>query len=455
MCDTMVAPPTHTAGDVMLFGKNSDRQRNEAQAVERIVGTEHGPDARLKCTYMEIPQARRTWTVILCRPFWLWGAEMGANEHGLVIGNEAVHARTPACERAELPGPDLVRLGLERATCAAEAIEVMTSLLARHGGGGNCGHLTPAYFNNGFIVADPREAYVLEMVEREWLTERIQGPRTISNAYSIGRGVERCSAGLAALLRERGWSSESPADCAQAIANPNREHIGHARARRARSTYLLQSADRALSVATMMSVVRDHGSLASETPDWHPDQGGALTLCMHAGSEDRIAQTCGTMVSELGRDQAVHWVTGTAAPCTSVFKPVLLDVPLPESGPPLTDRFDPRTLWWRHEALHRAAILDDFAGFLSEIHGERDALEAEFRSRVHAVVRGSTSDRAHVVAQCWADAHGMEERWHSRLRARPSQRRLEYRLAWEKMNDLAGISLIAAGDNETQRAGFE
>ena len=80
------------------------------------------------------------------------------------------------------------------------------------------------------------------------------------------------------------------------------------------------------------------------------------------------------MVSEIHPDYAVHWVTGTAAPCTSIFKPVLVDAPLPAHGPLPTDRFDPRTLWWRHEELHRAAILGNFAGFLDDIRFERPGL---------------------------------------------------------------------------------
>jgi secernin len=446
MCDTMLAPPSHTIERSMLFAKNSDRQRNEAQAVEYWPGREHEPGAQLACTYITIPQARRTYSVLLCRPFWAWGAEMGANEHGVVIGNEAVHARSPACERNELPGMDLVRLGLERAASAAAAVDLMTALLCEYGAGGNCGHLTPAYFNNGFIVADAKEAFVLEMVEREWLVERVRHPRAISNSYSIGREVERFSAGLPALLQKHGWTSDPTPHYAEAIANPNREHIGHARARRARSTSLLQSCAEHITLASMIGVLRDHCT-AVGLPDreWHPDQGGTLTLCMHACGADRYAQTAGSMVSEVYEAYAVHWVTATAAPCLSIFKPVVLGVPLPAHGPPPAASFDAHALWWRHELLHRAAVLGDFAGLLADIRDERDALEADFRARVHAVLRGgSVAERAQVIAQCWKEAQHMEDRWYSRIETAQSPRAGDFVAAWEEMNRLAGLEIRGA-----------
>lgn len=49
----------------------------------------------------------------MSKPVWMWGAEMGANEHGVVIGNEAIWTNDnegdhdPNVKR--LLGMDLVR----------------------------------------------------------------------------------------------------------------------------------------------------------------------------------------------------------------------------------------------------------------------------------------------------------------------------------------------------------
>lgn len=52
-----------------------------------------------------------TQAVILSKPAWMWGAEMGANASGVVIGNEAVWTRLngPSDCNEKLLGMDLVR----------------------------------------------------------------------------------------------------------------------------------------------------------------------------------------------------------------------------------------------------------------------------------------------------------------------------------------------------------
>ncbi|MGH0146954.1 UNVERIFIED_CONTAM: hypothetical protein FKN15_011390 [Acipenser sinensis] len=107
-CDCFVSLPPGSDGEHVIFGKNSDRPRDEVQEVVYYPATAHEPGSKVECTYISIEQAESTHAVILSRPAWLWGAEMGANEHGVCIGNEAVWTKVPVEEGEALLGMDLV-----------------------------------------------------------------------------------------------------------------------------------------------------------------------------------------------------------------------------------------------------------------------------------------------------------------------------------------------------------
>lgn len=446
MCDTLLAQPDSTRHGITLFGKNSDRQRNEAQIVERVPARSDIDDELLQCTYIAVPQVRRTYAALLCRPFWMWGAEMGVNECSVVIGNEALHARSPGPEHKSLLGMDLVRLGLERASTAAQAVEVITGLLQAHGQGGNCGHLTPYFYNNGFMIADATHAFVLETIGKEWLLEEVRGVRAISNRYSIHRPA-RQSEGLKQLVRDEGWSYEDQPDYAEALTDPLREPVGNAGARLASGNVSLTAAKGTLQTADLMRILRDHGSAGEYRAEWSRSCAVTRTLCMHAGAEDRPGQTVGSLVCELHSHHQLHWVTATAAPCTAIFKPLLLDVPVPAHGPVVSGRFDPATLWWRHEKLHRGAVFRGLARFIDDIGDERDALELQFRVRMNAVIDGGNAvDRLQAVQQCWQEATEMEEAWSARFRTPAVMvAGFSYDQRWREMSRLAEMDDFGFG----------
>jgi secernin len=434
MCDTLVARPGSTARGAMLFAKNSDRERNEAQGLE-MTPRRRPAGAPLKATYITIPDAAATHACLLSRPFWMWGAEMGANEHGVVIGNEALHAKTPAQRKRALTGMDLVRLGLERAASAAEAVEVITGLLEAHGQGGDCGHLGRFFYNNGFIVADPTEAFVVETAGRWWTVERVATHRALSNAYSIGRGYDAVSVGLAAQARAAGWiGADGRFDVAGELLDEDRDVASFGRGRCARGNALLDAGAPRLTPAAMMAILRDHG----EAADWTPANTQRRTICMHAAQGARRSQSVASMVSELAPGRRVHWVTGTSAPCVSLFKPVLFESGLPPQGPAPGDRFDPATLWWRHERLHRA-MLGDFDLALDALEPERDALEAGFAERMDRALDAGGEATARAVAECWAEASAAEQRWFSAVRKAGPAGRGAHGRSWARLNHVAGM----------------
>jgi len=400
VCDTLV---TVTA-DGLLFAKNSDRDPNEAQVLEWTAAAEHPDGASVACTWITVPQAPRTHATVVSRPWWMWGAEMGANEHGVVIGNEAVFTRAGAGPSALL-GMDLLRLALERSTTADGAVGVLVDLLERHGQGGACSHERPDFtYDNSFLVADPDGSVVVETAGRAWATEQVRGPgRSISNGLSIP-----------AFARAHGRRVKTWVTAA---------------ARRRSVTEPLATA--ASGPGDLMGALRRHGD--GPLPRWTRAHGGLTALCVHAGGVLASSQTTGSWVADL-RGGARHWATATAAPCTSLFKPVDVAAPV-DLGPAPTNRFDPDSTWWHHEVLHRT-VLAAYGARLARYRVERDAVEARWEG-----------DRP-TSAEAFAEADALEARWLADVRrvggddGRPAW----VRRRWTQVDRAAGMAPLIVTD---------
>ncbi len=345
MCDSFVT--VNDAG--IMFAKNSDRDPNEAQVLEWIDAVDHRPGDHVTCTWIDVPQVHHTHATLVSRPWWMWGAEVGANEHGVVIGNEAVFTNERHGDPALL-GMDLLRLALERSTTAGEAVSVMVELLERHGQGGPCSHDHPRFtYDNSFLVADPNGAIVLETAGRRWATEEVVAPgRSISNGLSIPSFAREHAS------RFRTW-------------------VAAAGVRR-RLTEAL--ACRATGPQDLMTALRRHATQdACISPKWSVLHGGLQAPCVHAGGVLTSSQTTASWVSDL-RSGSRHWATATSAPCTSLFKPVDVGSPL-QLGPDPTNVFDAGSTWWRHELLHRLTMASH-ATLLPRYRHARDRAEEEW-----------------------------------------------------------------------------
>ena len=389
VCDTVVV----VGEDRVLFAKNSDRDPNEAQFLEWHPSRSHAARAKVRCTWIEVPQVARTFAVLISRPFWMWGAEMGANECGVTIGNEAVFTTEPHASSG-LTGMDLLRLALERAAGAAEAVEVLTELLERHGQGGGCGHEKRSFtYHNSFVIADPKGAFVLETAGAKWAVEQVaRGVRTISNGLTIPGFAESHSDRL-------------------------RTAVSRCRVRQ-RLTSIGARGD----AGDLMSLMRSHGE--DEWPRYSPINGAMAAPCMHAGGVLAASQTTASWVAELRSGEAVHWATATSAPCTSLFKPVRVEEPL-DLGPTPTDRFDDRTIWWRHERLHRMVL--------------RDPSRARFLAERDEVQRGWLVERP-ASAVAFAQADELLERWTDELGSLADRRPWWVRRYWHQRDSRGGVS---------------
>src|SRR5205085_6498552 len=113
---------------------------------------------------------RQSLAPLGCGPNGCWGYQHGINEQQVAAGC----ASWQTLSRSDTPGlsgTDLVRLMLERAASARQAVDVLTDLVQRHGQG-NCAGQTDGH-DHVFLIADPREAFVVEAAGNFWAMQEI------------------------------------------------------------------------------------------------------------------------------------------------------------------------------------------------------------------------------------------------------------------------------------------
>jgi len=453
MCDTLVAAKNSTKDGSVILAKNSDREPNEGQGLLFLPKQKHDPESeKVKCTYLEVPQVEETYAVVLSAPHWMFGCEMGANEHGVAIGNEAVFTKEPERETGLL-GMDMMRLALERSRTAVEALETIVSLLETCGQGGICGFEDKKMkYHNSFLLADLNEAWVLETADKFWIAEKVRDIRTISNCLTVGSQYDRVHPQLIDHAIEKGYcSSRSDFNFRKNFTAgilDKRTWGGKGQTRHQYTTRELEDHKGSIDVPLMMKLLRSH-NVGPNEKSWNPSKGGMGSICVHARPVFVPTQTTGSYVGHLLPELQTHWFTGTAAPCTSIFKPVFFKSGLPDLGPPPKGICDIRSSWWLHERVHRK-ILEDYQTRIAIIQEDRRSFESKYLALVSQLQSDLSDfqpggDRESALRQLtertFQEAESLETKWISEIGKAPIQRKpgLLYRTYWSRLNRRAKL----------------
>jgi secernin len=341
MCDTLCGP----GPSGLVFAKNSDRPIGEVQLAVPF-GRRGSAGCTLRTQYLSIGDTGAHAALLSC-PTWLWGAEHGVNEYGVAIGNERVSTvHRAAGARPALIGMDLVRLGLERARRAEDAVAIMAELLTTHGQGGIADAVHQEAYDSSFLIADARHAFVLDTAGTTFAAAPFTGGTAVSNRITLGAHWTSGSADLA------------PGDDFGRYRDPA-EDTASADVRLAASRAFLAGQPRGgLTPAAMAAHLRDHGrgpwgAPGTPGPVSPPPSGlGAgrkgISVCMHTRDRSVTAASFITVLpADLDAGAPLRTYVALGSPCVSIFVPAFAQS---AAGPPL---FVPREL--SSEALWRAA----------------------------------------------------------------------------------------------------
>ena len=357
-CDTWVAVRDATSDGSVILAKNSDRPPMEAQPLVHIPRASHSRGEMVKCTYIQIPQVPVTYEHFGSKIWWTFGYEHGMNENGVAIGNEAVWSKEPYQWGDGLLGMDLLRLGLERGKTAYEAMHVIIDLLEKYGQSGDCEHpgeWGKANYHNSFIIADPKEGWVLETAGRYWVAKKVaHGVYSISNIYTIESDWDEAHPNLVKHAIEKGWTKSAE------VFNFARDYgdywkkdspdPGAMQIRRNASFTLCEVLSGKIDPPAMMKFLRNHHEGSVVGPRWGASETFWASLCLHdnskSGYHSAASEVCHLRADMPPLLRQVYWAS-FSNPCCNIFKPFYFGGPkVPATYAEGTSTYSADAPWW-------------------------------------------------------------------------------------------------------------
>jgi hypothetical protein len=387
----------------MVFAKNSDRPVGEVQLAVPF-GRRPTAGCTLRTQYLSIGDTGAHSALLSC-PTWLWGAEHGVNEFGVAIGNERVATVHDAAHaRPGLIGMDLVRLGLERARSAEEALDILVDLLTTHGQGGIADAAHQSAYDSSFLIADPGQAFVLDTSGTDFAAAPFPRGTAISNRLSVGSGWTRGSPDLEPGDDfDRFRDPDAPTDSAELRLTASRTFLEGQRATAG-----------GLTPAATAAHLRDHGngpwgapgaagpaqpppSAGGAQPGSGAEPGSGVSVCMHiSGGSVTAASLIAVLPTDLAAGAPLRAYIALGSPCVSIFVPAFLRT---AAGPPpfVPKELSNESMWWAVDALRQRVDADPAA--IGAIREVLDPVEAELWFEAAEIVE--TPDRWADVAASW------------------------------------------------------
>jgi secernin len=358
-CNIAIATGNATVDGDIYFAKNSNRGNEECQQFASFPHQKHPAGAKVKCTWLAIPQVAETYAVRGGQPYWGFGFEQGMNEYGVTIGNVASYYRhlNPKGTKNGLTGMDILRLALERSKTAVEAVHIMIDLNRKYGNWGATHTDGTGAYNNSYAIADPNEVWILELPGRDYIAQKLpkNGVFCLNNVPYIRTNYDLISPGLIEYATQQGWYHEGQEfDFSYyfMVGGGRDSKQVYSEIKRMRVLGLLKEGYGKIDAAYLMKVLRDRreGSWAEER----------FMPYRHYRLIDEIeptSSTAGSMVAHLRKGLPdsianVYWMAMSSTN-TTAFTPIYWGGAVPAEYAMGANVFDKNSPWWTYDLLDR------------------------------------------------------------------------------------------------------
>lgn len=390
MCDTVVAFNNKKS----YFGKNSDRHPEEKQyfyiSTDPAAEFKSNPFLKKVDKYINNPykklkkifkQFDHEYTAAISKPDWMWGAEMGVNEYGLAIGNEAVFSHEKVLTDGLL-GMDILRLALHNCRNAEKAVDFIIKLIQHYNQGGDGGYKQKLKYHNSYLIKDYEEAYILETAGTHWAKKKAGKYVAISNSYTIKDDYDDIDKDSRDIDNFKFYYEDNI-----------KTFFSKGNHRQQFSTDHFKNKD--INLTSLMALLRSHDGKKEIV-------NGMKSICMHPGLFIKT-ETTASMIVEYFDNQLLIWFTGSPNPCLSLFKPLLINIQEKEGGRAngRAGKFTERDFSWDYCKEWRKTskkFLNHDEIFFRETASLRNKTEVEIIEMMHKAVE--KDNKTEIIETC-------------------------------------------------------
>lgn len=217
-------------------------------------------------------------------------------------------------------GMDILRLALERADTARQAVNVIAELMERYGQGGNSSFDGVFHYDNGYLITDGTETWHVETAGKHyWAAKQIQSSYSISNYLTMDQ-PDLMHKDLEEYAKKE--FPDGSFDFAKTYVDWTSPLNQSGMQRRCCSYRQANRSSKNFRVEDMVELLRSHYTKDLWT------RGGSC-VCMHAQNpvteEDVPCQTTSAMIALCKGRDTLMWGTGMSTTCIAPFQPFWFD----------------------------------------------------------------------------------------------------------------------------------
>jgi dipeptidase len=211
-CTTILVGKELTADGSVIFGHNEDMGLEATGRLWSQQARSYKENASVDVPYVNLPQPHST------HAYWASGNPKGStglgtstqhlpydsvlvgmNQWGVTMACNWAHSKEEAAPKKGIRRYAIRQLILERCKTAREAVELIGSLIDEHGQADWGGLI--------YIVADSKEAWVVETTTHHWAARRVPDDAVyaVANQFTIGDDFDLASQDLAQFAETSGW----------------------------------------------------------------------------------------------------------------------------------------------------------------------------------------------------------------------------------------------------------